>query len=192
MAAEPLSKKAKTVNKPLIVEWRSSTSADWRCKLGARSFCLHRSVLGEGSRRSCFFAAAFNEQFKTDTTDLTELLPLACHDCFEAVLDFVYGHEIMFTLANAIKIHKIADVLQIVPLLTLAEVAIQQHAVPYTCSMLELAIELQVSVPAAKALLSRWRPSDLARCIFQNSPAILFLGISWSTAQSLCDQWKKV
>ena len=133
---------------------------------------MHRSVLGEGSRRSCFFAAAFNEQFKTDTTDLTELLPLACHDCFEAVLDFVYGHEIMFTLANAIKIHKIADVLQIVPLLTLAEVAIQQHAVPYTCSMLELAIELQVSVPAAKALLSRWRPSDIARCIskFASNP----------------------
>ena len=65
--------------------------ADWDVKHGDRTYRLHRLDLSKGANSSAFFAGAFNGDYEAKCTDLTNLLPLACHGHFESALDFIYG-----------------------------------------------------------------------------------------------------
>ena len=50
---------------------------------------MHKSVLGDGTRKSGFFASNLGAQLN-GTTKLDSLLPKACHGTIESTLDFFY------------------------------------------------------------------------------------------------------
>lgn len=93
--------------------WQDSEFSDCEVMLAGQEYRLHRLMLAKGPRRCGFFEGAFrSSELSTKQTDLTELLPEACHLHFEAALDFLYGKDIDFTLESAAYLYKIGDVLQ--------------------------------------------------------------------------------
>lgn len=158
---------------PLTLDWRATALSDWRCTLGDRTFHLHKAVLSEGSRRSRFFVAAFNEHFEAQQTDLAVLLPAPCHAFVENVLDFIYGHDLpSLSPANILQIHTIADILMIDALLpfTTAELPKVVAEDPSTLKFWSLALELGLPEAIETALLQRMEPLEMMQAVAMCRP----------------------
>lgn len=94
--------------------WRDGLHSDWVLLLGSQSFRVHKVVVGMGERRSLLLAAAFRKPCEeVARTDLTDLLPTACHAVFEDLLDYLYGKDLVPNVSNWAPLMKIADVLQV-------------------------------------------------------------------------------
>merc|ERR1719401_220259 len=95
----------------LTLDWHSGEFSDWECSLGDERFKVHRNVLALGSRSSEFFRAAFRKQHECGDaarTDLTVVLPEACHAHVKDALDFMYGHVVAVTEETFVFLYKIA------------------------------------------------------------------------------------
>ncbi|CAE8717896.1 unnamed protein product, partial [Polarella glacialis] len=152
---------------PLTLDWRSGEFSDWECQLADRSFKLHRHVLAGGSRASGFFQAAFREEYKASSTDLSELLPSGCQEYFPVALDFLYGHEIELTQENCIALCKIADVLQIEPLLNYVLAAINNSPTEIGIESLVFALELEMPSSGIEAIVRAMPVKDVLLALAQ-------------------------
>jgi len=104
------------------LSWRSPEFADWKITWsiegeGAKVWDVHRCIVAGGPRRSHFFAGATSAvglgSHTSAATELGMLLPKACLEHFEEVLDFMYGEPLLKTSpTGAVALFKTADVLQ--------------------------------------------------------------------------------
>jgi len=132
--------------------WREEGFSDFDCKLGERTYKLHRVILATGPRSARYFKAILNEAhpFKESThrkSDLSELLPQACWSYFEMFLDFVYMSNVTFTPENICPLLKIADILDVPELLMQGANALDDMIQPFdkqTEELLEGALNLKV------------------------------------------------
>jgi len=120
-------------------------------------------VLGEGTRSSGFFMAAFNEQFEASGSDLTALLPAVCHDHIETVIDFIYGQEINIDSDNCVVLYKIADALQIDALLPIALASIRSSDRSDCIKIFRIAVDLDIAIEVIEVILYAMRLSDMAK-----------------------------
>ena len=71
--------------------WRTPKFSDWTLVLGDRKYMVHKTILGEGVRESQYFSAQFQHWEQNGrATDLAVLLPDACWDTVEPLLDYFY------------------------------------------------------------------------------------------------------
>lgn len=97
---------------PGFFDWSQGKYSDWKVRVNEKTYHLHRVLLADGPRGCDMLAAAFNAAYESSGTDLTHLLPSACHDAFESALDFIYGRQEVVTEENVCHMLKIGEVLQ--------------------------------------------------------------------------------
>jgi len=97
-SSEPLSKRSKCCDAELT--WRDEWRPDWEVKLGERTYRLHAFLL---ARASTFFKSHIDvvNDCGPRRSDLSDVLPLACHSVFELILDFIYSANHIYSAGSA-------------------------------------------------------------------------------------------
>lgn len=96
---------------PEPLSWRRPKYTDWYIDIAGEVYPVHKSVLGDGTRKSGFFASNLGAQLN-GTTKLDSLLPKACHGTIESTLDFFYEGKLDPQPATVLCFFKTAAVLK--------------------------------------------------------------------------------
>mmetsp|Transcript_117711 Transcript_117711/g.327807 ORF Transcript_117711/g.327807 Transcript_117711/m.327807 type:complete len:451 (-) Transcript_117711:56-1408(-) len=129
------------------IDWRSGRLSDWSVCLGARTYRLHAFILARGSHFFEGHTSLYEQTGAKRESDITELLPRVCHDCFESVLDFLYSEDqgsFEILPSHAMLLLKSADVLGMPKLM---EAAISRIRAAQTESSLFLMQYHQLHIP---------------------------------------------
>jgi len=82
---------SKAASQDDILSWRDGQLSDWTVTLSSKRYSLHAFQLARSAR---FFKGHVNIESEVRSgkreSDITEVLPEACHAAFEHVLDFMY------------------------------------------------------------------------------------------------------
>lgn len=163
--------------------WRDGKWSDWSVIIGTQKYNLHAFTL---ARASQFFESHMNVATQTGSlireSDLTQVLPEACYDVFEDMLDFVYSdNQASFQIlpSKALLLLKTADILGVPKLFEASKSRVQEDLEDSAPVILEQFCSFHI--PGTN-------DSEMLRCVQEHSVTLITERFEWYMAQDMCKE----